>query len=62
MCPLCKGELACGWWCNNCKMTKSNLHYQLALQKMFEAEPPWGLLIFFLVTMIVFVAIVLTHR
>lgn len=21
-CPQCESELACGWWCNECKTTK----------------------------------------
>lgn len=27
MCPLCSGELACGWWCNSCCASINTLNH-----------------------------------
>lgn len=36
-CPECQGELACGWWCNRCKLTLNQAAYNVALRKILNS-------------------------
>lgn len=61
MCPLCKGELICGWWCGACGVSKDHAAGIVRVRKAFE-QPPWGILVVFVGFILLFVVAALTHR
>ncbi len=47
MCPRCGEVLACGWWCNDCKVTKGKAYKIDAFNRALSGDDcGWGPVIF----------------